>query len=51
MKQQLPYLLTEDKEEIEIIVNNIMETASKDLVYTKINPPTNQERGKKNLFT
>ena len=43
----MPRLLTDDKEEIQEIVEEILDIARKDLVYTKINAPTNEERDKK----
>ena len=47
IKEMMPYLLTDNQEQINQIMDNIIEIASKDLVYTKINPPTNKERDKK----
>ena len=46
IKEEMPSLLSNDKEEARKIVDNIMEIGSKDLVYTKINAPTNKERDK-----
>ena len=43
-------LLTDDKEEIIIVIQNILDIASKYLVYTKINPPTNEARDKKKYY-
>jgi hypothetical protein len=40
----MPSLLSNDKERIKKVVNNITEV--KNLVYTKINSPTNQKRDK-----
>lgn len=41
IKEEMFRLLTDDKEEINIAIQDILDIASKDLVYTKINPPTN----------
>ena len=38
------------KEEINIAIQDILDIASKDLVYTKLNPPTNEERDKKKYY-
>jgi flagellar biosynthesis/type III secretory pathway chaperone len=46
IKEEMFRLLTDDKEEINIAIQDILDIASKDLVYTKINPPTNEEREK-----
>ena len=43
-------LLTDDKEEIKQIVEEILDIARKDLVYTKIKSPTNEERDKKKYY-
>ena len=50
IKEQMPELLSNDKEEVQKIVENIMEIGSKDLVYTKINGPTNEERDKNKYY-
>ncbi len=46
IKEEMFRLLTDDKEEINIAIQDILDIASKDLVYTKINPLTNEEREK-----
>lgn len=46
----MPRLLTDDKEEIKQIVEEILDIARKDLVYTKIKAPTNKERDKKKYY-
>lgn len=46
----MPRLLTDDKEEIKQIVGEILDIARKDLVYTKIKAPTNEERDKKKYY-
>lgn len=46
----MPRLLTDDKEEIKQIVEEILNIARKDLVYTKIKAPTNEERDKKKYY-
>ena len=46
----MPRLLTDDKEEIKQIVEEILDIARKDLVYTKIKAPTNEERDKKKYY-
>lgn len=43
-------LLTNDKEEIKQIVEEILDIARKDLVYTKIKAPTNKKRNKKKYY-
>lgn len=43
----MPRLLTDNKEEIKQIVEEILDIARKDLVYTKIKEPTNKKRDKK----
>ena len=47
---ELPQLLTDNQEEIQKIVKEIIDIAKKDLVYTKIKAPTNEERDKKNFY-
>ena len=47
IKDYLPYLLTDDQEQINYIINEIIKTASKELVATKIPAPTNKERDNK----
>lgn len=42
IKEEMFRLLTDDKEEINIAIQDILNIASKELVYTKINPPTNE---------
>lgn len=49
-KEEMPRLLTDDKEEIKQIVEEILDIARKDLVYTKIKAPTNKERDKKKYY-
>ena len=46
----MPRLLTDDQEEINKIVKEIMDIAKKDLVYTKIKAPTNEEREKDKYY-
>lgn len=46
----MPRLLTDDKEEIKQIVEEILDIARKDLVYTKIKAPTNEKRDKKKYY-
>ena len=43
-------LLTDDKEQIQQIVQEILDIARKDLVYTKIKAPTNEKRDKKKYY-
>ena len=50
IKEEMFRLLTDDKEEINIAIQDILDIASKDLVYTKINPPTNEEREKDKYY-
>lgn len=50
IKEEMPRLLTDDKEEIKQIVKEILDIARKDLVYTKIKAPTNKERDKKKYY-
>lgn len=50
IKEEMPLLLTDDKEEIKQIVEEILDIARKDLVYTKIKAPTNKERDKKKYY-
>jgi len=50
IKEQMPELLSNDKEEVQKIVDSIMEIGSKNLVYTKINGPTNEERDKSKYY-
>ena len=50
IKEEMPRLLTDDKEEIKQIVEEILDIARKDLVYTKIKAPTNEERDKKKYY-
>ena len=47
IKDYLPYLLTDDQEQINYIINEIIKIASKELVATKIPTPTNEERDNK----
>ena len=47
IKDYLPYLLTDNQEQINYIINEIIKTASKELVATKIPTPTNEERNNK----
>ena len=47
IKDHLPNLLTDDKEQISSIINEIIRIASKELVATKIPTPTNEERNNK----
>lgn len=47
IKNYLPYLLTDNQEQINFIINEIIKTASKELVSTKIPTPTNEERNNK----
>jgi len=50
IKEQMPALLNNDKEEVQKIVDHIMEIGTKGLIYTKSNPPTNQKRNKKKYY-
>ena len=50
IKEEMYRLLTDDKEEIKQIVEEILDIARKDLVYTKIKSPTNEERDKKKYY-
>ena len=50
IKEEMPRLLTDDKEELKQIVEEILDIARKDLVYTKIKAPTNKERDKKKYY-
>ena len=50
IKEEMPRLLIDDKEEINKIVEEILDIARKDLVYTKIKAPTNEERDKKKYY-
>lgn len=50
IKEEMPRLLTDDKEEIKQIVEEILDIARKDRVYTKIKAPTNKERDKKKYY-
>ena len=50
IKEEMPRLLTDDKEQIQQIVQEILDIARKDLVYTKIKAPTNEERDKKKYY-
>ena len=50
IKELMPELLTNDQEQIRKIVNQIMENASKDLVLTKMDAPTNEEREPKRNY-
>ena len=50
IKEEMFRLLTDDKEEINIAIQDILDIASKDLVYTKTNSPTNEERDKKKYY-
>ena len=45
IKDYLPYLLTDDQEQIIFIINEIIKIASKELVATKIPTLTNEELG------
>ena len=49
IKEQLPYLLTDDQKQIDQIIQQIIKIASKELVATKIPAPTNAERKKKHF--
>ena len=46
----MPRLLTNDKKEIQQTVQEILNIARKDLVYTKIKTQTNKERDKKKYY-
>lgn len=46
IKEEMFRLLTDDKEKINIAIQDILNITSKGLVYTKINPPTYKEREK-----
>ena len=50
IKEEMPRLLIHDKEEINKTVEEILDIARKDLVYTKIKTPTNEERDKKKYY-
>jgi hypothetical protein len=51
IKEKLPDLLNiENPNEKHKIIKDIIDTASQNLVYTKINPPTNDERNKKKQY-
>lgn len=50
IKNEIPRLLTNDQEEINRTVKEILDIAKKDLVYTKIKAPTNEERNKKKYY-
>lgn len=47
IKDQLPRLLTDNQDEIQKVIKEIMEIGSKELVATKIPPQTHTERDKK----
>ena len=47
IKDQLPRLLTDNQDEIQKVIQEIMEIGSKELVATKIPSSTNTERDKK----
>lgn len=44
IKEEMPRLLTDDKEEIKQIVEEILDIARKDLVYTKIKASNKQRK-------
>ena len=50
IKEEMPRLLTNDQEEINITVQEILNIAKKDLVYTKIKASTNEERDKDKYY-
>jgi hypothetical protein len=50
IKEEMPRLLTNDQEEINRTVKEILDIAKKDLVYTKIKAPTNEERDKDKYY-
>jgi hypothetical protein len=50
IKEEMPRLLTNDQEEINQTVKEILDIAKKDLVYTKIKAPTNEERDKDKYY-
>ena len=50
IKEEMPRLLTNDQEEINRTVQEILDIAKKDLVYTKIKAPTNEERDKDKYY-
>lgn len=50
IKQEMPRLLTNNKKEIQQTIHEILSIAKKDLVYTKIKAPTNEERDKKKYY-
>ena len=50
IKDQLPRLLTDNQEQIQQVIQEIMEIGSKELVATKIPAPTNEERDKEKYW-
>lgn len=50
IKDQLPRLLTDNKEQIQQVIQEIIEIGSKELVATKIPAPTNEERDKERYW-
>ena len=50
IKDQLPRLLTNNQEQIQQVIQEIMEIGSKELVATKIPAPTNEEREKEKYW-
>lgn len=50
IKEEMFRLLTDDKEKINIAIQDILNITSKDLVYTKINPPTYKKREKDKYY-
>ncbi len=46
----MPRLLTDDKQEIQHTIQEIINIVKKDLVYTKIKAPTNEERDEKKYY-
>lgn len=50
IEEEMRRLLTDDKEQIQQIVQGILDMARKNLVYSKIKSPTNEEKGKKKYY-
>ena len=50
IKDQLPRLLTDNQEQIQQVIQEIIEIGSKELVATKIPTPTNEERDKEQYW-
>ena len=50
IKEEMFRLLTDDKEEINIAIQDILNITSKDLVYTKINPQHTKKEKKTNII-